>query len=207
MLAVGMSSSRPRASPSTTGPAIAVRRPEQLGGARHVALGEQAPDPARGDRARRRARPAARPRSRTRAGRASRAASPARAVAEAEVRADAHRPRARARRRAPRAQKSSADCRESSAVKGSRPARPRRARRSSSIFRSVVVSSCGGSLGPQDLQRVRVERHHGRPTSPRSRARSTAEPITRRWPQVDPVEGAERDRAAGGRGGTSASDL
>ena len=93
--------------PPPPGPSTLYGRPEQLGGARHVALGQQRPDPARRDRARRRARPA-RTTSVSNSGRDREQGRVARrAVAEAEVRADAHRPRAQRagkhlRRRSPR---------------------------------------------------------------------------------------------------------
>ena len=73
MLAVGMSSSRPRASPGTTSPSSGEGAPSSSAAAATSPAATSSPDAAGGDRRAVRARPAARPRSRTR--RASAAAS------------------------------------------------------------------------------------------------------------------------------------
>ena len=91
--AVGMSSSRPRRSPSTTGPTTLYGAPSSSAAPRHVALRQQVPDPARRDRVAALLDQLHDLGLELRPGRSSGRVA-GRAVAEAEVRADAHRPRA-----------------------------------------------------------------------------------------------------------------
>ena len=122
----------------------------------------------------------------------SSAASPAAPWPKRKFAPDAHVTARPARRRAPRSQKSSADWRESSGVNGIATSSSTPSSDTSSIFRSVVVSSCGGCSGRRTRSGCGSNVTTVGP-SPRSRARSTAERDHPPVAEVDAVEGAERD--------------
>ena len=202
MLAVGMPSSRPRASPRTTGPSSWKGAPSSAPAAATSPAATSS-----GSCSRRPASPSCSTSATTSVSNSGRRAQQRRVagapVAEAEVRAHAHLPGAERAGEHLVAEVLRAQLRESSAVKGITTISSTPSAATRSIFSVGGGQQLRRLAGAQHPQRMRVEGHHRRAWRRCARGPVGAAAITCRWPRCTPSKvpsaTARRTAPAGSR--------